>query len=92
MIGSSPCGEQAEAVELVLRPRADVGRRDVADVGHVEAQQRAEVRRLELGLDAREALLAQAVEADALLPVDAHRPVCVQAHVDPLCVLQTIAA
>src|SRR3954467_15203779 len=75
-------GQEAEAVELVLRPRPDVRRGDVADVRHVEAQQRAELRGLDLRLDAREALLAEAVEADALLPVHAHRSVGVNAHPD----------
>ena len=72
--------QQAEAVELVHRPGADVGRRDVADVAHVEAQQRAELRLREQRLDPRQALLAQAVEADPLLPVDAHHAVAMQSH------------
>ena len=71
-------GQQAEAVELVRRPRADVGRRDVADVAPCRstAARRAPTRQQRL--DAREALLAQAVEAHALLPVDRHRAVAVQ--------------
>jgi hypothetical protein len=73
-------GQEAEAVELVLRPRADVRGRDVADVRHVEAQQRPDLRAGELRLDPRQALLAEAVEADPLLPVDRHRPVGVNAH------------
>ena len=92
MIGSSPCAEQAEPVELVGRPRADVGRGDVADVGHVEAQQRAHVGGVELGFDAGEAFLAQPVEAHALLPVHAHRAVRVQRHANPSLSVQTIAA
>ena len=44
MIGSSPLRKQAEAVQLVLRPRADVRGRDVADVRHVEAEQRPQLR------------------------------------------------
>ena len=74
-------GEEAEAVQLVLRPRADVRGRDVADVRHVEAEQRAQLRLGEQRRDARQALLAEAVEAHALLPVDGHRPVRVQSHV-----------
>jgi hypothetical protein len=73
-------GEQAEAVELVRGPRADVGGGDVADVAHVEAQQRAELGLGEQRLDPRQALLAQAVEAHALLPVDRHRAVALQPH------------
>src|SRR5215207_4997058 len=74
--------EQAEAVELVRRPGADVGSGDVADVSHVEAQQRSERRVGEQRLDAREALVAEAIEADALLPVDPHRAVAVDSHHD----------
>ena len=74
-------GEQAEAVELVLRPRADVRGRDVADVRHVEAQQRAQLRLGQQRRDPRQPLLAQPVEAHALLPVDRHRPVGMECHV-----------
>ena len=72
--------QEAEAVELVRGPGADVGRRDVADVRHVEAEQRPELRVGELLLRASEPLLAQAVEANPLLPVDAHRSVRAQSH------------
>jgi hypothetical protein len=72
--------QQAEAIELVRRPRADVGSGDVADVAHVEAQQRSERRVGEQRLDAPEALVAEAIEADALLPVDPHRAVAVDSH------------
>jgi hypothetical protein len=75
--------QQAEAVELVRSPGADVGRRDVADVGHVEAQQRSELRLGQQRLDPGQALLAQAVEAHALLPVHAHHAIAVQAHSAP---------
>ena len=73
-------GQQAEAVQLVLSPGADVRRRDVSDVRHVEAQQRAERGVGEQPADPRQPLLAQPVEADPLLPVDGHRPVRVQSH------------
>ena len=73
-------GEQAEPVQLVLRPRADVRRGDVADVDHVEAQQRPERGLREQPADPRQPLGAQAIEAHALLPVDGHRPVGVQSH------------
>ena len=72
--------QQAEAVELVGRPGADVCRGDVADVAHVEAQQRAQLRLRQQRLDPRQALLAQAVVANPLLPVDAHRAVAMQSH------------
>ena len=53
---------------------------DVADVGHVEAQQRAHRGVGEQPADPREPLLAQPIEADPLLPVDSHGPVGVQSH------------
>jgi hypothetical protein len=58
-----------------------VGGRDVADVDHVEAQQRAELRLAEQRRDAGEALIAQPVESHPLLPVDRHRAVALQPHV-----------
>ena len=68
--------QQAETRELVHRPRADVGRRDVADVAHVEAQQRPDLGLCEQRLDARQALPAQARNVDALLPVDGLQSEC----------------
>ena len=41
-MGSSFCGSRAEAAHLVLRPRADVRRGDVAHIVHVEAEQRSQ--------------------------------------------------
>ena len=73
-------GEQAEAVELVLRPRADVGGRDVADVGHVEAQQRSDRGLGQQAADSRQPLLAEAIEPNPLLPVDGHRSVGLESH------------
>ena len=52
--------EQAEARELVHRPGTDVGRGDVADVGHVEAQQCADVGLREQPLDPLQALACAA--------------------------------
>src|SRR6185503_11924942 len=72
--------QQREAADLVLRPRADVGRGDVAHVVHVEAEQRAHRRLAEQILDARQALAAQPVVIDPLLPIDAHRAVGFQCH------------
>ena len=71
-------------MSLSCGPGADVGRRDVADVRHVEAEQRPELGLGELRLrDPREPVLAQPVEAHPLLPVDAHRSVCGQSHRHP---------
>src|SRR5471030_1259087 len=66
-----------------IGPGADVRRGDVADVRHVEAQQATHLRCGELSLDPRQALLAQAVEAHALLPVDTHDAIAVKAHRAP---------
>ncbi|MEJ2287498.1 MAG: hypothetical protein P8Y02_02440 [Deinococcales bacterium] len=73
-------GEQREAGDLVLRPGADVGRRDVADVVHVEAQERSGFGRRQHLLDACQAFGAEALEVDAFLPVDRHDAVCMNGH------------
>ena len=62
-VGSSPLREQAETIELVDRPRADMCRRDVADVAHVEAAATRAPRRQTL-VDPRQALVAKAVVPD----------------------------
>ena len=61
------------AGHLVARPLADVRAGDVADVVEVEQQHRAEVGGVEGGLGAAEAVRAEAVGVDPLLPVDGHR-------------------
>ena len=63
-------GEQRVARQLVARPLADDGARRVADVVLVEAQQRAEPRVRERRARAREAVVVQPAEIDALLEVD----------------------
>src|SRR5258708_8017686 len=72
--------EQREAADLVLRPRADVRGGDVADVVHVEAEQRAHLRLFQQLFGACEALRAQALEIDALFPVHRHRAKSLQTH------------
>ena len=72
--------QQRKAADLVLRPRADVRGRDVADVVHVEAQQRSELRLREQPLDAVEPLAPQPIEIDPLLPIHRHRAVGLQCH------------
>src|SRR6185503_18185668 len=57
------------ARELVARPLADHGARGIADVVLVEREQRAEARVRERGARAREAVLMQAAEIDALLEI-----------------------
>ena len=73
-------GQQTEPVELVGRPGADVGGRDVPDVPHVKAQQRAQLRLGQEALDPGQPLLAQPIEPDPFLPVDTHQAIAVQAH------------
>ena len=63
-------GEQRIARQLVARPLADHRARDVADVVLVEAEQRAEARFGERRARAREAVIVQPPEVDALLEVD----------------------
>src|SRR2546426_7845595 len=62
--------EERVARELVARPLADHGARGVADVVLVEGQQRAEAGSGERGAHAREAIIVQPPEIDALLEVD----------------------
>ena len=70
MYGIAVAGEQRIARQLVARPFADHGARDVADVVLVEAQQRAESRLRERRARAREPVVVQPAEVDALLEVD----------------------
>ena len=76
--------QQREAASLSMRPRADVRRRDVADVVHVEAEQRADLRLGEQALDAREPLRAQPLEVDALFPVDGGQAEGLESHLRSL--------
>ena len=75
-------GQQGEAVDLVLRPGADVRGRQVAHVVHIEAQQRAHFGFLEQLFGTRQALFAQAVEVYALLPVHCHGSVRFDCHIN----------
>ncbi len=81
--------EQGEAAVLVLRPGADVGGGDVAHVVHVEAEQCAHFGFGEQRFHARQALAAQAVEVDALLPINCHGAIGVECHE---CLLHTRVA
>src|SRR5579885_1536639 len=67
--------QQHEACVLVARPLADVRARDVADVVRVEEEESTELRRVEGGFRALEALTTEAREVDSLLPVDRARRV-----------------
>ncbi len=75
-------GQQSEAADFILRPGADVRRGEVPHVVHVEAQQRAHFGLGEGFLGAREALFAEAVEIDALLPIHSHCSVTLYGHFD----------
>ena len=94
-VGIAIAGQERIARELVARPFADHGARRVADVVLVEAQQRAQPALRERRARARQAVVVQTAEIDALLEVDLHaagrlqrtRPVVVRVDVvgpDPL--------
>ena len=65
-------GQQAPARELVARPLADHRARDVADVVLIEAEERAESRGCERVAGAREAVVVQPAEIDALFEIHLH--------------------
>ena len=65
-------GQEAPARELVARPLADDRARDVADVVLVEHEQRAQARFRERLARARETIVVQAAEIDALLEIHLH--------------------
>ena len=60
--------QQREARQLIHRPGADVGGGDVADVVHVEAEERAKFGLFEQPLDARQALACAAARSRHALP------------------------
>ena len=66
-------GQQREPDQLVHGPGADVGRGHVADVGEVEAQQRAQFGSLQLRVQPGQPLRAEPAHIDAGLPVDGVR-------------------
>src|SRR5688572_2599719 len=63
-------GNEGIARELVARPLANHRARGVADVVLVEGEQRAKAGMRERGAHAREAIVVQAAEIDALFEVD----------------------
>ena len=66
--------DEGEADQLVDRPRTDVRRRRIADVGEVEAQQRSERRLLQRLVQPGQPLRAQPIHIDANFPIDTVRP------------------
>jgi hypothetical protein len=69
-IGAVVTGQQAEAAHLVPLPFADLGGRDVADVVHVEEQERARPARPAALAASRQAVAAQAVMVDPAFEID----------------------
>jgi hypothetical protein len=65
-------GKEGEAIRFVLRPGADVSGGDIADIIHVEAEHGAHLGFLEKSFGAGEALPAQAIEVDTILPINRH--------------------
>src|SRR5579863_9367139 len=73
-------GQQREAVRFVLRPRADVRRRQIAHVVHVETKERAHRGFAEQIFCLLQTFAAQPVEVDSVLPIHRHRSVCFECH------------
>ena len=65
--------EQRETAHFVLRPRANVRGGDVAHIVHVEAENRAHLGFRKEILYSLQALRAQPVKIDSLLPIHRHR-------------------
>src|SRR5579871_11025 len=77
-------GEQRKPVGLVLRPGANVGRGDVADVVHIETEQRSHRGLLQQISGFLQALAAEPIEVDAALPIDRHASMSFDCHKDSL--------
>ena len=69
-VGVAVAGEERVARELVARPFADDGARRIADIVLIEGEQRAQARGRQRGAHAREAVVVQPPEVDALLEID----------------------
>ena len=72
--------KEREAIRLVLSPGTDVGRGQVPDIVHVEAQERAHPGLSQKILGARQALPAQAIEVNPVFPIHRHRSISGQSH------------
>src|ERR1700722_18563592 len=57
-------------------------RSNVTDIVHIEAQEGADSRFLELGFGLRQALHAQPIHVDSLFPIDLHLTKGFQSHID----------
>jgi len=69
-VGIAVAGQQRVACELVAGPFADDRARDIADVVLVETEQRAQTGACEGGAGARQPIVMQPAEIDALLEID----------------------
>src|SRR5204862_2306050 len=69
-VGIAVAGQQRVPCELVARPFADDRARDIADVVLVETEQRAQTGACEDGAGARQPIVMQPAEIDALLEID----------------------
>ena len=76
--------QKREAIGLVLRPGADVRRRQVAHVVHVEAEQRSHLRLGKQVFRFLQTFAAETIEIDPALPVDRHGSVSFECHKNPL--------
>ena len=65
--------QQGKAHQLVHRPGADMRGGDVANVVHVEAEQRAQLGLLQRALHPRQPLMAKTLDIDAFFPIDGHQ-------------------
>ena len=72
--------QQREATDFVLGPTADMCRRQIADVVHVEAEKGPHLRLRKQGFGTVKALAAKAVEVNAIFPVHRHRSIGFQCH------------
>lgn len=72
--------QKREAYEFVHRPSTDMGCRDVANIVHVETEERAQFRLFECHLDAIKTFATQSVDVDPLFPIDGHQAVGLEAH------------
>src|ERR1700733_2601492 len=72
--------QHCETAEFIARPLADCGRGDVADVVIVEAQHGAERRIADRLPSPPQAIAMQSSKIDALLEIDIHDPMSVEAR------------
>src|SRR6516225_660700 len=72
--------QKREAHELVHCPGADMRCSNIPNIVHVEAEERAQVRLFQRGLDTIKTIAPQPVDVHALFPIDAHEAESFEAH------------